>query len=57
MNQLIETFGSGRFKTLEMVLKKVLSETEAAEFLVAFAAIQDMIHQFAAKSKGSIPNF
>ncbi|XP_057969367.1 uncharacterized protein LOC131158515 [Malania oleifera] len=36
-----------RFKALETVVNKVLSQTEAAEFLVAFAGIQDMIHQFA----------
>uniref|UniRef100_A0A803P058 DOG1 domain-containing protein n=1 Tax=Cannabis sativa TaxID=3483 RepID=A0A803P058_CANSA len=36
-----------RFKALELVLKKVLSPIDAAEFLVAFEEIQDMIHQFA----------
>ncbi|XP_062086892.1 protein DOG1-like 3 [Humulus lupulus] len=36
-----------RFKALELVLKKVLSPIDAAEFLVAFEEIQDTIHQFA----------
>ncbi|PON48082.1 TGA transcription factor [Parasponia andersonii] len=36
-----------RFKALELVLKKVLSHIDAAEFLVAFQEIQDSIHQFA----------
>ncbi|KAL3511907.1 hypothetical protein ACH5RR_024624 [Cinchona calisaya] len=36
-----------RSKALELVVKKVLSQTDAAEFLVAFSAIQDSIHQFA----------
>lgn len=40
-----------RFKALEMVVKKVLSHTDAAEFLVAFVGIQDMIHQFALQQK------
>lgn len=40
-----------RFKALELVMKKVLSQVDAAEFLVAFAGIQDAIHQFAARQK------
>ncbi|KAJ4845512.1 hypothetical protein Tsubulata_013034 [Turnera subulata] len=40
-----------RYKALELVVKKVLSPMEAAEFLVAFAEIQEAIHQFAAKQK------
>ncbi|CAB4303363.1 unnamed protein product [Prunus armeniaca] len=40
-----------RFKALELVLKKVLSETDAAEFLVAFEGIQDAIHQFATNQR------
>ncbi|KAK9282089.1 hypothetical protein L1049_005001 [Liquidambar formosana] len=40
-----------RFKALEMVVKKVLSQTDAAKFLVAFAGIQDSIHQFAARQR------
>ncbi|GMH14294.1 hypothetical protein Nepgr_016135 [Nepenthes gracilis] len=47
-----------RFKTLELVVKKVLRRQEdAAAFLVAFAAIQDSIHEFAAQhrfQKGSV---
>ncbi|XP_059624556.1 uncharacterized protein LOC132267410 [Cornus florida] len=40
-----------RFKAWEMVVKKVLSRTDAAEFLVAFAGIQDSIHQAATQAK------
>ncbi|KAA8541930.1 hypothetical protein F0562_023082 [Nyssa sinensis] len=40
-----------RFKALELVVKKVLSQTDAAEFLVAFVGIQDSIHQFATHLK------
>ncbi|KAM1412837.1 uncharacterized protein LOC126611589 [Malus sylvestris] len=40
-----------RFKALELVLKKVLNETDAAEFLVAFEGIQEAIHQFAANQR------
>ncbi|CAK9157437.1 unnamed protein product [Ilex paraguariensis] len=40
-----------RFKALELVVKKVLSQTDAAEFLVAFAGIQDLIHQFSTHHK------
>ncbi|XP_022723786.1 uncharacterized protein LOC111280617 [Durio zibethinus] len=36
-----------RFKALELVVKKVLNQTDAAEFLVAFSGIQEAIHQFA----------
>ncbi|OMO54369.1 hypothetical protein CCACVL1_27847 [Corchorus capsularis] len=36
-----------RFKTLELVVEKVLNQTDAAEFLVAFSGVQDAIHQFA----------
>ncbi|GMI91887.1 hypothetical protein HRI_002858000 [Hibiscus trionum] len=36
-----------RFKALELVVKKLLNQTEAAEFLVALSGIQDAIHQFA----------
>ncbi|XVF24771.1 hypothetical protein REPUB_Repub13aG0156200 [Reevesia pubescens] len=36
-----------RFKALELVAKKVLNQTDAAEFLVAFSGIQDAIRQFA----------
>ncbi|GAB4842094.1 hypothetical protein Ancab_012054 [Ancistrocladus abbreviatus] len=40
-----------RFKALELVVKKVLSQADAAEFLVAFTGIQDCIHQFAAQHR------
>ncbi|KAF3450899.1 hypothetical protein FNV43_RR06988 [Rhamnella rubrinervis] len=40
-----------RFKTLELVLKKVLSQTDAAEFLVAFEGIQEAIHQLAVNQR------
>ncbi|KAG7998068.1 hypothetical protein I3843_01G240600 [Carya illinoinensis] len=40
-----------RFKALELVVKKVLSKTDAAEFLVAFEGIQDAIHQLAANQR------
>ncbi|KAL9368376.1 hypothetical protein Peur_039575 [Populus x canadensis] len=39
------------FKALELAVKKVLRQSDAAEFLVAFAGIQDVIHQLAAKQK------
>lgn len=42
---------SNRFKALELIVKKVLSQTDAAEFLVALAGIQDSIHQIARKLK------
>ncbi|XP_074310331.1 uncharacterized protein LOC141646278 [Silene latifolia] len=38
-----------RLKVLELIVKKVLSEVDAAEFLVVFAGIQDAVHQFAAQ--------
>ncbi|TYI26725.1 hypothetical protein ES332_A05G131600v1 [Gossypium tomentosum] len=40
-----------RFKALELVVKKLLNQTEAAEFLVAFSGIQDAIHQFAEEKR------
>jgi hypothetical protein len=40
-----------RFKALELVVKKLLSQTDAAEFLVAFEGIQDVIHQFASTQR------
>lgn len=42
---------TNRFKALELIVKKVLSQTDAAEFLVAFAGIQDSIHQIGKKVK------
>ncbi|WOH09868.1 hypothetical protein DCAR_0729328 [Daucus carota subsp. sativus] len=46
-----------RYKVLELIVKNVLSQTDAAEFLVAFAGIQDSIHQIARDQrmqKGSV---
>ncbi|KAK6124887.1 hypothetical protein DH2020_041373 [Rehmannia glutinosa] len=40
-----------RMKALELAVKKVLSQTDAAEFLVAFVGIQDAIHDFSMKYK------
>eukprot|EP00257_Ricinus_communis_P004437 XP_002517657.2 uncharacterized protein LOC8282358 [Ricinus communis] len=40
-----------RFKTLDLAVKKVLNQSDAAEFLVAFVGIQDLIHQFAEKQE------
>ncbi|KAF9615202.1 hypothetical protein IFM89_022464 [Coptis chinensis] len=40
-----------RYKTLELVVKKLLSKAQASEFLVAFAGIQDMVHEYAACQK------
>ncbi|KAE8710954.1 Detected protein of unknown function [Hibiscus syriacus] len=39
------------FKALELVVKKLLNQTEAAEFLVALSGIQVAIHQFAKHQK------
>ncbi|RZC58748.1 hypothetical protein C5167_006051 [Papaver somniferum] len=36
-----------RYRTLELVVKKLLNQSQAAEFLVAFAGIQEMVHEFA----------
>ncbi|KAK4350236.1 hypothetical protein RND71_029549 [Anisodus tanguticus] len=40
-----------RLEAMEMAVKKVLSRTDAAEFLVAFAGIQDLVHQWATQHK------
>lgn len=40
-----------RLRAMEMAVKKVLSRTDAAEFLVAFAGIQDLVHQWATQHK------
>ncbi|TXG69380.1 hypothetical protein EZV62_004315 [Acer yangbiense] len=40
-----------RFKALELVVKKVLNQTDAAAFFVAFTGIQDAIHQVAEQQK------
>jgi hypothetical protein len=49
--QKVHKLVPGRFKALELAVKKVLRQSDAAEFLVAFAGIQDVIHQLAAKQK------
>lgn len=51
IKQVITKAQQLRYKALELVLKKVLSQVDAAEFLVAFAGIQDALHQFAARKK------
>lgn len=38
-------------KALELAVKKVLSQSDAAEFLVAFVGIQDVIHEISTKFK------
>ncbi|XP_073148297.1 uncharacterized protein [Henckelia pumila] len=44
-----------RLKAVELLVKKVLCQTDAAEFLVAFVGIQDVIHEVALKaSKGPV---
>lgn len=46
-----------RYKVLELIVKNVLSQTDAAEFLVAFVGIQDSVHQIARDQrmlKGSV---
>ncbi|CAH2037544.1 unnamed protein product [Thlaspi arvense] len=40
-----------RYKVLELVMKKLLNQTDTAEFVVAFAGIQDAIHQFGEHKK------
>ncbi|XP_065867691.1 uncharacterized protein [Euphorbia lathyris] len=40
-----------RFKALEVGIKRILSQTDGAEFLVAFVGIQDLIHKFAVEQK------
>ncbi|XP_057772822.1 uncharacterized protein LOC130992275 [Salvia miltiorrhiza] len=40
-----------RIKALEFVVKKVLSQSDAAEFLVAFMGIQDVINEITTKFK------
>lgn len=57
-DQIIRTFIVfvmliNRLKAVELVVQKVLCQTDAAEFLVAFNGIQDVIHEVALKaSKG-----
>ncbi|GKV35887.1 hypothetical protein SLEP1_g44091 [Rubroshorea leprosula] len=40
-----------RYKALELVVKKILNQTDVPEFLVAFAGVQDAIHQFAEQQR------
>ncbi|CAN1836199.1 hypothetical protein LINPERHAP1_LOCUS34676 [Linum perenne] len=40
-----------RCKTLELLVKKVLGKTKAAEFFVEFVKVQEVIHNHAAKRK------
>ncbi|KAL0354814.1 UNVERIFIED_CONTAM: hypothetical protein Sradi_3928300 [Sesamum radiatum] len=40
-----------RTKALELAVTKVLSQTDAAEFLVAFVGIQESIHEYSMKHK------
>ncbi|XP_051147698.1 uncharacterized protein LOC127262885 isoform X2 [Andrographis paniculata] len=40
-----------RMKALELAVRKVLSQTDAAEFLVALVGIQDAVHEFSMKCK------
>ncbi|XP_043701729.1 uncharacterized protein LOC122652121 [Telopea speciosissima] len=40
-----------RYKTLDVVVTKLLSQTDAAQFLMALAGIQDTVHQFAAHQR------
>ncbi|KAL6996624.1 hypothetical protein U1Q18_006755 [Sarracenia purpurea var. burkii] len=40
-----------RFKALELAVKKVLSQADAAEFLVAFVGIQESIHRVSVQQK------
>lgn len=51
IEQVIAKAQELRSKALELLVNKVLSQTEAAEFLVAFAGIQDLVHQFAAEQQ------
>ncbi|KAH0921568.1 hypothetical protein HID58_021586 [Brassica napus] len=41
----------GMYKVLELVMKKLLNQTDTAEFVVVFAGIQDAIHQFGEQKK------
>ncbi|XP_077236691.1 seed dormancy control protein isoform X2 [Tasmannia lanceolata] len=40
-----------RYRAVELVVKRLLSQTQAAEFLVAFSGIQETVHQFASAKK------
>nr|GMC71274.1 Translation initiation factor IF-2 like [Ipomoea batatas] len=51
VHQVLTKAQNLRLKAMDMAVKKVLSPTDAAEFLVAFAKIQDLIHQHAMNMK------
>ncbi|XP_010691363.2 uncharacterized protein LOC104904703 [Beta vulgaris subsp. vulgaris] len=51
IKQVITKAQQLRIKVLELISNKVLNEVDAAEFLVAFSGIQDVIHQFAVRKK------
>ncbi|KAG2268383.1 hypothetical protein Bca52824_062938 [Brassica carinata] len=51
INKVISKAQRLRYKVLELVMKKLLNQTDTAEFVVAFAGIQDAIHQFGEQKK------
>lgn len=51
VHQVLTKAQNLRLKAMDMAVKKVLSPTDAAEFLVAFSKIQDLIHQHAMNMK------
>ncbi|KAL5699247.1 hypothetical protein ACHQM5_030178 [Ranunculus cassubicifolius] len=51
INRVVTQAQKLRYRTLQFVVKKLLSRTQAAEFLVAFAGIQDMVHEYAVTQK------
>lgn len=51
INKVISKAQRLRYKVLELVMKKLLNQTDTAEFVVVFAGIQDAIHQFGEQKK------
>nr|DAD27220.1 TPA_asm: hypothetical protein HUJ06_028688 [Nelumbo nucifera] len=51
INRVITKAQRLRYKALELVVKKLLNQTDAAQFLVAFAGIQDSVHRFATQQR------
>nr|XP_010928340.1 uncharacterized protein LOC105050137 [Elaeis guineensis] len=49
MQRVVERAQRLRFRALEVAVKGVLDRTQAAEFLVAFAGIQELVHRQAAR--------
>lgn len=49
MERVVERAQGLRFRALEVAVKGVLDRTQAAEFLVAFAGIQELVHRQAAR--------